>query len=81
MPSKEDLKRRAFQEIDARSDEIVNLAKTILQNPEPGFRETKTSDLVARKFAELGIPFRAGLAVTGIRSDLIGGTAVLPWPF
>ena len=75
MPSKEDLKRRAFQEIDARSDEIVNLAKTILQNPEPGFRETKTSDLVARKFAELGIPFRAGLAVTGIRSDLIGGTA------
>ena len=75
MPSKEDLKRRAFQEIDARSDEIVNLAKTILQNPEPGFRETKTSDLVARKFAEMGIPFRAGLAVTGIRSDLIGGTA------
>jgi amidohydrolase len=75
IPSKEDLKRRAFQEIDARSDEIVNLAKTILQNPEPGFRETKTSDLVARKFAELGIPFRAGLAITGIRSDLIGGTA------
>ena len=75
MPSKEDLKRLAFQEIDARSDEIVNLAKTILQNPEPGFRETKTSDLVARKFAELGMPFRAGLALTGIRSDLIGGTA------
>lgn len=75
MPSKEDLKRRVFQEIDARSDEIVNLAKTILQNPEPGFRETKTSNLVARKFAELGVPFRAGLALTGIRADLIGGTA------
>ena len=75
MPSKEDLKRQAFQAIDVRSDEIVNLAKTILQNPEPGFRETKTSDLVARKFAELGVPFRAGLALTGIRSDLIGGTA------
>ena len=75
MPSTEDLKRQAFQEIDARSDEIVNLAKTILQNPEPGFRETKTSALVARKFAELGVPFRAGLALTGIRMDLIGGTA------
>ncbi len=75
MPSKEDLKRQAFQAIDVRSDEIVNLAKTILQNPEPGFRESKTSDLVARKFAELGVPFRAGLALTGIRSDLIGGTA------
>ena len=75
MPSKEDLKRRVFQEIDTRSDEIVNLAKTILQNPEPGFRENKTSDLVGRKFAELGVPFRAGLALTGIRMDLIGGTA------
>ena len=75
MPSKDELKRRAFQEIDARADEIVNLAQTILANPEPGFRETKTSHLVASKFAELGIPFRAGLALTGVRSELIGGTA------
>ena len=75
MPSKSELKRRAFDEIDAKADEIVNLAKTILQNPEPGFRETKTSGLVASKLAELGIPFRAGLALTGIRSELIGGSA------
>ena len=75
MPSKSELKRRAFDEIDAKADEIVNIAKTILQNPEPGFRETKTSGLVASKLAELGIPFRAGLALTGIRSELIGGSA------
>ncbi len=75
MPSKTDLKRRAFQEIDARADEIVNLAKTILKNPEPGFREAKTSKLVAGKLAELGAPFRAGLALTGIRSEFIGGSA------
>ena len=75
MPSKEDLKLRAFQEIDARADEIVSLAQTILKNPEPGFRESKTSNLVASKFAELGIPFRAGLAMTGVRSELVGGTA------
>jgi len=35
--SKEELKRQVFDEIDARADEIVNLAKTILENPEPGF--------------------------------------------
>ena len=75
MPSKTELKRLAFEEIDAKADEIVNLAKSILQNPEPGFRETKTSKLVAGKLAELGIPFRAGLALTGIRSELIGGSA------
>ncbi len=74
-PSKEDLKRRVFQEIDDRADEIVSLAKTILENPEPGFRETKTAALVASTFAQMGVPFRAGLAVTGIRADLIGGSA------
>ena len=75
MPSKEELKLRVFREIDSRADEIVTLAKTILAHPEPGFRETKTSHLVATKFAELGIPFRAGLALTGVRGELIGGTA------
>ena len=73
--SKEELKKKASDEIDARADEIVAIAKAILKNPEPGFREIKTAQLVAGKLAELGIPFRAGLAVTGVRAYLIGGTA------
>ena len=73
-PSKEDLKRRAMEAIDSRADELVSLSKTILQNPEPGFRETKTARLVAGKFAELGMPARVGLALTGVRADLIGGS-------
>ena len=73
--SKEELKKKASDEIDSRADEIVAIAKAILKNPEPGFREIKTAQLVAGKLAELGIPFRAGLAVTGVRADLIGGTA------
>ena len=74
MPSKEELKRLVFQEIDARADEIVNLSQTILEHPEPGFREVKTSQLVANKFAELGIPSRSGLALTGVRGELVGGS-------
>ena len=42
MPSKEDLKRRAGEIIDSKADELTALAKTILKNPEPGFREVKT---------------------------------------
>jgi amidohydrolase len=75
VPSKEELKHQVFQEIDSRADEIINLSQTILNHPEPGFREIKTSQLVAGKFAELGIPFRAGLALTGVRAELIGGSA------
>ena len=75
MPSKEELKALAYREIDSRADEIVALAQTILKNPEPGFREAKTSRLVGEKFAEMGIPFRSGLALTGVRGELVGGSA------
>jgi amidohydrolase len=75
MPSREELKSKVFEEIDSHANEIINLSQTILSNPEPGFREVKTSQLVAGKFAELGIPFRAGLALTGVRAELLGGSA------
>ena len=55
MPSKEDLKRQAAEVIDSKADELTALAKTILKNPESGFREVKTAGLVARKFGELGL--------------------------
>ena len=71
MPSSDELKRIAFEEIDSRSDEIINITKTILNNPEPGFREINTAKLVSEKLGNLGIPFRAGLAITGIRADLL----------
>ena len=72
-PSREELKRRAAGIIDARAEELVSLSRAILENPEPGFRETKTSRLVAGKFAAMGMPARVGLALTGVRADLIGG--------
>ena len=73
MPSSDELKRIAFEEIDSRADEIINISKTILNNPEPGFREINTAKLVSEELGNLGIPFRAGLAITGIRADLLCG--------
>ena len=73
MSSKEELKVRVCKEIDRRSDEIIQLAKTILDNPEPGFKEIKTSRLVAKTFDELGISYHDGLAITGIKGMLNSG--------
>jgi len=75
MPSKEDLKRRAAEIIDAKADELTAIAKTILKNPEPGFRELKTARLVAEQFGALGMQPRSGLAVTGVRADASGTSA------
>ena len=72
MPSKEDLKRKAAEIIDAKADDLETIAKTILKNPEPGFRELKTAKLVAEQFAALGMQPRNGLAITGVRADASG---------
>jgi len=74
MLSKEELKSKVCSEIDSRSDEIVAVAKTIMDNPEPGFREKKTSRLVAEKFAGLGIDYRDGLGITGVKGTVKGGS-------
>ena len=74
MPSKEDLKRRADEIIDAKADDLISIAKTILSNPEPGFREVKTAKLVAEQFGALGLQPRSGLAITGVRADASGST-------
>jgi len=74
MPSKEELKSKVCQEIDQRSEEIIGVAQTILANPEPGFREVKTSRLVAQKFGELGLTYREGLAITGVKGVVQGGS-------
>ena len=73
MPSKEELKSRVCQEIDSRGEEIVAVARTIMANPEPGFREKKTSRLVAEKLDALGIPHRDGLGITGVKGIAPGG--------
>ena len=77
MPSKEELKSKICREIDRRSEEIIGVVKAILGNPEPGFRELKTSRLVAQKFAELGIAYREGIAITGIKGVMQGGSSDL----
>ncbi len=74
MPTKQELKDQAFAEIDQRADELINLSKQILANPEPGFREFKTAALVGDKFAQMGVPFRSGLGMTGLRGEIIGGS-------
>ena len=73
MLSRQELKQRACAVIDRRKADIVGVARQILNHPEPGFREVKTAQLVADQFAALGIPYRSGLALTGVKGHISGG--------
>ena len=78
MPSREDLKRMACDAIDRRKQEIIEVARDILNNPETGFKEQRTARLVSQMFHSLGIPHREGLALTGVKGRVEGGAGPGP---
>jgi amidohydrolase len=75
MSTIDELKASAQAEIDRRGDDLIAVAKAVLNNPETGFREEKTSRLVGEKFAEMGIPYQGRIAITGLKGVLDGGSS------
>ena len=73
MSTLEDLKAKAQAAIDDRAEWLIRNARTILDNPEPGFHEIKTSRFVSEKMSELGIDHESGIALTGLKGVVQGG--------
>ena len=59
--------------IEKRRDFLCSVGTHIWNNPEPGFREEKTSAYLVDIFKSLGMEVKTGLAVTGFRADLETG--------
>ena len=73
MPTIDELKAQTQAAIDARRAWLIDIAKTILHHPEPGFMEVKTARYVSEKFHELGIAHETGIALTGLKGYIRGG--------
>jgi amidohydrolase len=69
---REGLKHAVERAIDDNREEIIGIGRAIFSNPELGFKEFKTSKLVAATLEGLGIPCREGIAITGVRGSLQG---------
>ncbi|MBQ4110105.1 MAG: amidohydrolase [Clostridia bacterium] len=66
------LKQRIFDAIEKNKEHIFDCGEKILKNPELGFKEFKTAELVKKEFEALGIPYTDNLAVTGVKATLKG---------
>ena len=73
MLTKEEVKQRVCDAIVAGQDRLRALASAIMDEPELGYKEHKTSQKVQDMFTELGIPFTTGHAITGVKGRLHGG--------
>jgi len=70
---KEELKAHACAAIDASGDEIASIADDLFEHPELGFKETWAAGRVQQVLAGLGVPFRSGLALTGVKGMVDSG--------
>ena len=73
MLTKEEVKQRVCDAIVAGQERLRTLAGAIMDEPELGYKEHKTSQKVQDMFTELGIPFTTGHAITGVKGRLKGG--------
>ena len=64
--------------VEAHRDDLIGLARQIYAMPETGFKEVRTSRLVAERLSQLGVPVESGLAVTGLKAVLNGGAGPGP---
>lgn len=64
------MKNKIFKAIDENRDSIIACGEYILNNPEMGYKEFKTSQRVKEEFEKLGIPFEADLAITGVKGTV-----------
>ena len=66
MLSRTEARNRAFAAIDTHADSLTALSKSVLQEPETGFREFKTAEKVETWMRSAGLSPRTGVAVTGV---------------
>ena len=72
MRSKQQLIKDVLAAIDANRDKIIDIGTTVWKNPEPGYKEFKTSDLAAKTLTDIGLTPKRNLSITGMRADLNG---------
>jgi amidohydrolase len=66
------LKDTVCKAIDDRRQEICEIGENIWRNAELGFKEFRTSNLIAKRFESLGLAFEKNIAVTGVIARIEG---------
>ena len=67
-----EIQNKIYEAIDRNSERIISIGKLIQMNPEMGYKEEKTSQIVRNTFDELGIQYEHPLALTGVKAKAKG---------
>jgi len=73
MRTKKEVIEAVLEAIEKQREKILALGEYFWKNPEPGYREFKTSAMAKKTLGDLGLPLRDNLSITGMRADLDTG--------
>src|SRR5438874_9438885 len=73
--TREELKRRAVEEIERHAEHLIGVGERIYRDPELGFKEFRTAKIVAAEFQRLGLGYHEQLAITGLKTVVSAGAA------
>ena len=68
MAGREELKRRAATCIDNHKEHLVAVGEGIFANPELGYKERETGQLIAEELEAMGLQVEKNLALTGCKA-------------
>jgi metal-dependent amidase/aminoacylase/carboxypeptidase family protein len=69
---KSKLKALVLEAIDKNQAEIIEVGRKIWANPELGYKEFKTAQVVKDVFTKYGVKYRSEIARTGVIGELPG---------
>lgn len=76
MMTKNELKREVCAVIDDHREDILSIGRSVLSNPEMGYKEYRTSELVKQIFSLLSLEYCDGMAITGVKATLKGRSSL-----
>jgi len=68
------MKKMLCEAVDASAENIAAYAADIAAHPELGFAENRTASVLAGELKALGLDVKEGIAITGLRADIAGGS-------
>ena len=71
--NKNELKKYVCDYLDSHAAELIQTGEKLLWIPELAYCENRTSELVGKHFAKLGLSEKTNLAITGRRADIDTG--------
>lgn len=70
------IKKLLCEIIDKNREEIINIGNDIFKNPELGFKEHRTSNLMTTYLRNLGLDIEENISVTGLKSWIGNGEGI-----